>query len=484
MPARRLRTRRRQRATPPEDAQVSGEYCPDLDSPFRRLKESSIYSPSAEIAVLGCMMAQPEEVIDEVIAYLKKEHFYIPASQILFEVIVDLWEKRSAVDVVTVHNELEGRNLAVEVQSPGILAEILTGFATHLSVGSYIRIVWQKAIARRLQGVCLKIHAATDDNSIPPSELMDIAEQQIFDLTRAEVNIESDQFEPLVDGVVASVKQWAESQGSLRGLPTPFDRLNNFTTGINNEDVWVIGARPGVGKTAMSLTMVRELVRQQIDEEGVRQADGYPVQFFSLEMKREQLILRLMAMHASINMQSLRTGKITEQNSVDMEAAVADMKTWPLYIDDSRSLDIAQIRARARRAKRKYGIRCVFIDYMQLIRCNAVLKNKGTNREQEVAEISRNIKDMNRELGIPVVILAQLNRKEETVEPALHHLRESGSIEQDADCVCLIHDEKNPEHDGHVLNYSFILAKQRNGPTGKVPLDFLAWKLLFIEKRS
>jgi replicative DNA helicase len=444
-----------------------------------------LYSAEAEKAVLGCMMAQPAEVINDATVALLKEDFFVPAHQEIFGALREMYNNSQAIDVMTIHQWLTDRKMAEAVGSPGILAELLVGFATHLNVGSYIQIVKEKSLLRCLQSACSNIVADIADMPDSVAEVLDRAETAIFHVTNLGLTQSTVPAREEIDKAIKLIETFQTRKGHLQGLPTGFHKLDELTAGWKSGEMIVLAARPGQGKTALALTFAKHALDQRYDEAtDAWRKPGHSVGMFSLEMTNEQLMLRLLASHASERLQDIRQGTLDEHALQKLRLVAADMKEWPLYLDDSSFLTINQLRGKARRMKDRYGIEMLVIDYLQLLRSESA--QAKDNRQNEVAEISRGIKALAKELEIPIIILAQLNRRSEEAgkgknEPALHNLRESGAIEQDADVVLLLHrpdaekdEDGNERQVGPVIPYSLNIAKQRNGPTDKLDILFHA----------
>ncbi len=446
------------------------------------LSPTVMYSAEAEKAVLGCMIAQPDEVINDATVTLLKDDFFVPAHKEIFDALRAMYNSSQAIDVISVHQFLTDRKLAEAVGSPGILAELLVGFATHLNVGSYIRIVKEKSLLRSLQAACSTIVQDIAEAPDSVAAVLDRAESAIFHVTNLGLTNSTVPAREEIDKAIALIERFQSRKGHLQGLPTGFHKLDEVTAGWKAGEMIVLAARPGMGKTALALTFARRALEQRYDEASdAWKKPGHAVGMFSLEMTNEQLMLRLLASYGSESLGRIRAGDLDEHAMQKLRLVAADMREWPLYLDDSSFLTINQLRGKARRMKDRFGIEMLVIDYLQLLRSESA--QAKDNRQNEVAEISRGIKALAKELSIPIIILAQLNRKSEEArqEPALHNLRESGAIEQDADVVMLLH-RPDPEKDedgnerqvGPVIPYNLIIAKQRNGPTEKLDILFHA----------
>jgi replicative DNA helicase len=423
------------------------------------------------------MMAQPAEVIDEVTNSLCGDDFFVPAHQEIFKALCEMRDSLTAIDVMTINQWLTDRKLAEAVGSPGILGELLVGFATHLNVGSYIKIVKDKSLLRSLQGACTIIvqDIAEMPDSVPA--VLDRAETAIFKVTNQGITNSTVTAREEIDRAITLIENFQSRKGHLQGIATGFHKLDELTAGWKPGEMIVLAARPGQGKTALALTFARHAVDQRYDETmDAWRKPGHSVGMFSLEMTNEQLMLRLLASYASESLQHIRQGDLDEVSMQKLRMVAGDMKEWPLFLDDSSFLTINQLRGKARRMKDRHGIELLIIDYLQLLRSDS--DQAKDNRQNEVAEISRGIKALAKELSIPIIILAQLNRRSEEAkaEPALHNLRESGAIEQDADVVMLLHkpDREEGAETGPIWPYVLNIAKQRNGPTDRLDILFHA----------
>ncbi|PTY05981.1 replicative DNA helicase [Verrucomicrobia bacterium LW23] len=434
-----------------------------------------LYSADAEKAVLASMMSRPDEIIDTVLEALREEDFFVPAHKELFKALSAMHNMRVPIDITTLHQYLVDKKLAEPIGSPGYLAELAAGLATHLNAAAYIRIVKDKSLLRHLQGACATIVQNISDQPDQVSTVLDQAESAIFQVTNKGMTNSITTARQEIEATLALIETFQSRKGKLSGIPTGFYRLNELTTGWQPGDMVVLAARPGAGKTALALTFARHAMDARYDDtldEWVK--PGYAVGFFSLEMTNAQLMLRLMSSYSGEGLQRIRRGELDDHSMQKLRMIAEDMKGLPLYLDDSSFMTINQLRGKARRMKDRYNIEMLVVDYLQLLRSES--DQAKDNRQVEVAEISRGIKGLAKELGIPILILAQLNRKSEEgkTEPALHNLRESGAIEQDADMVLMLHRHELEEGapPSPLLPYSLIIAKQRSGPTDKLDIVF------------
>jgi replicative DNA helicase len=448
--------------------------------PIDAIAQSSLYSEDAEKAVLGCMLAQPGEVINDATETLTKDDFYVPGHKEIFDALREMFNSSHAIDVLSVHQWLTDRKMAEAVGSPGILAELLVGFATHLNVGTYIRIVKDKSLLRSLQLACSAIVQDIADAPDAVSTVLDRAESEIFKVTNMGLTNSTRTAKDEIEAAITLIESFQKNKGHLKGIGTGFHKLDEMTTGWHPGDMIVLAARPGQGKTALALTFARHALDQRYDEATDSwKKPGHGVGIFSLEMTNAQLMLRMLASYGSESLQRIRQGDLDDHSLQKLRMVAGDMKEWPLYLDDSSYLTINQLRGKARRMKQRWNIDLLIVDYLQLLRSESA--QAKDNRQNEVAEISRGIKALAKELSIPIIILAQLNRRSEEAkaEPALHNLRESGAIEQDADMVLLLHRvdqdkdaEGNERQPGPIIPYVLNIAKQRNGPTDRLDILF------------
>jgi len=348
--------------------------------------------------------------------------------------------------------------------------------------------VKDKSLLRCLQTACSTIVQDIADAPDAVSQVLDRAEIEIFKVTNMGLTNSTTEARNEIKSAISLIESFQANKNLLKGIGTGFKRLDELTTGWQPGDMVVLAARPGQGKTALALTFARHALDQRYDEATDSwKKPGYGVGIFSLEMTNAQLMLRMLAAYGSESLQRIRQGKLDEHALQKLRMVAADMAEWPLYLDDSSFLTITQLRGKARRMKQRWGIDMLIVDYLQLLRSDSA--QAKDNRQNEVSEISRGIKALAKELKIPILILAQLNRKSEEAkqEPALHNLRESGAIEQDADMVLLLH-RKEQEKDAEggetpsyesIIPYSLNIAKQRNGPTDKVDMLFHSYYTRF-----
>ncbi len=430
------------------------------------------------MSLLGSMLLdQRLERIGLVIQILPRDEahrFYRQDHRILFETIVDLWDARKPMDIILVEDELRRRGRLEDVGGRDYLIDLVNSVPSIANCEFYARIVRDKAMLRDLIQCTTEITHAAYEQKDTAAEVLDTAEKHLFEVTEQRV---SKQAVPIRVGLEEVQKLLDDKDGGMMtGVPTGFTDLDHLLGGLQNGDFIVIAARPSMGKTALGLSML----------EYVGIVEKQPVVFFSLEMSLQQIALRMLCSHALVDMQKLRHGNLSNAERQKLKLTAGGMKRHKVFIDDSAGMSVMELRAKARRLKMLHDIKVVFVDYLQLMHDRVAAKE---NRQAEIATISRGLKALARELEIPVVAMAQLNRQVETRRtgasnrPRMSDLRESGAIEQDADVVALLHREdyywdkdKRSEQDAEFQKIQgkaeLIIDKQRNGPTGIVKLHF------------
>jgi len=440
-------------------------------------------SLAAEAAVLGSMIIDPE-CIGSVVELLGPQDFYRLEHRYIFEALVSLWEQgvalhltngASGIDAVLLRDELVKRKQLESVGGVEYIAKILDSVPSSANVGYYAGIVRDKMLLRELIGAAGGILDDAYEQRGDTPELLDEAERRIFAVTDKSI---SGQPIHVKDIITRSFELIEKRQGNIvTGLATGYYQLDEWTCGLQDGEMIIIAGRPSMGKTSLALNIA----------EHIALVEKAPVAIFSLEMGRQQLAERFLCTFSRIDSQKVRKGLLSDEDYKMLADACAELSEAPLYIDDTSTLTPLELRAKARRLKSMHNIRCCFVDYLQLMH---IASKKVESRQQEITEISRYVKALARELNIPVVVLSQLNRSPEGREdhkPRMSDLRESGSIEQDADVVILLHREdyyhrsdKDYEPDSSA---ELIIAKQRNGPTATVELTFRE-RITRFENRS
>ena len=427
-----------------------------------------------EMGVLGCALLDPNQCIGECIEKLKddgKAAFYDLRHQTIYETLAEMFNARMPVDLITVQQNLKDRQLLEQVGGIAYLAQLQDGVPSAANLSYYLEIVREKYLLRKLIITCSGVVGKVFDYEGNVEELLDEVEKEILRVNESRVQSGSIPVKELVNKALTMIEKYWERKGELGGLATGFADLDKMTDGLHGGEMIIIAARPSMGKTSLAMN-IAEHVSLELK---------LPVGVFSLEMTAESLIMRMMCSQARVNLRSIREGFMNESDFPKLMNTSGLMARAPLFIDDTPGLSILQLRARARRMAQQHGIKLFVIDYLQLL--NSTARRAQENRQQEIADISSGIKALAKELNVPIIVLAQLNReieKDKSRKPRLSDLRESGSIEQDADLVGLLYkpnageDEDGAateESDGLPVN--LVIAKQRNGPTGDVHLTFI-----------
>jgi replicative DNA helicase len=420
------------------------------------------YSEEAEAAIISSMLMDMG-AIAEVSTTLRADDFYYPAHGIIYNAILEVYNKGQKVDLVTVVERLKKKNQLGKVGGAGFVASFVKGTVSAENVIYYAEIVNEKSILRDLINKSKSIIDKAGSGNEEVEIVLDEAENLIFDVRKKRNYERVKPITPLLKEVMKIIEERAENKSLLTGIPTGLRELDKMSSGFQNAELIILAARPSVGKTALALNLASHVAIKE----------NIPVLFFSLEMHWESLIFRLLSSESRIDGNRIRSGYIKEDEWVGLTSAVSRLTEAPFYIDASPAMTIFELRAKARRMKKKYDIGVIFADYLQLIKGPQV-----QTREQEVAAISRALKSIAMELNIPVVALSQLSRQParrgKDSKPILSDLRESGAIEQDADFVMFIHrpDQFEKSSDAPEEKAELIIAKQRNGPIGDVNLAF------------
>lgn len=426
------------------------------------------HSENAEVSVLGALLLDKDAVI-AVAEFLKPDDFYDNRHREIFECALELYEQRVPVDVLTVSERLKKRKSLKMIGGTGYLTDLVNKVPTAAHVEHYGKIVKDAAIKRLLLSSATKLVDLSLDEGTNADELMDKAESEIFSLSQRHL---SKSFTLVKDALAESFDRLDElhKQGEgLRGVPTGFKDLDDSLAGMQKSNLLILASRPGLGKTSLSLGIAQNLAVKH----------KRPVGFFSLEMSREELVDRLLVAQADIDAWRLKTGKLGEEDFTKLSNAMGELAEAPIFIDDTPALSILEMRTKARRLQVEHGVDLLIVDYLQLARSRRL-----ENRVQEVSEISQGLKNLARELKIPVLAISQLNRAVETrggqKRPQLSDLRESGSIEMDADVVMFLwrEDEENLE------NMVLDIAKHRNGPLRSIQLFFKGDRIKFYGRET
>jgi replicative DNA helicase len=421
-------------------------------------------SPEAEKSVLGSMLRDPQGVIGGIIQILRTENFYSDAHQKIYQAMVELYDsKGSAVDLVLLAEKLKQKGELEDVGGPPYLAELWDAAPTAANAEYYAQIVRDRSIVRDLIHVSTEILRDAYDQAEPADDMLESAERRILDI--AQMGITGQTFtleQALTDAYSRIDSRYDGSEKSISGLSTGFLDLDEITAGLQNNELVIVAARPSVGKTAFALALTRNIILQE----------RAPVFFVSLEQSRIELAERLLCCQARVDGHKLRKGHISSEDMERLIEAGGQLRAAPLFIDDTPGQGMLRIAANARRLKNRHKLKLVVIDYLQLIEPD----NRRDPRQEQVAQISRRLKFLARELRVPVVALAQVNRASEERQdhrPRLADLRESGAIEADADTVMMLHRPERYEPGQHEGLVEVIIAKQRNGPTGDINLAYI-----------
>ena len=420
------------------------------------------HDDAAELAVLGAMFLD-REAASLALEMLTGEDFYRPDHRQVFEAAEELYHSGVPIDMITVKNKLEEKQVFEQIGGLPFLANISTSVGSSANMRHYAAIVEEKSVLRRLIRTANNISQMSYEGKTDVNAIMDTAEKGIFDIMQ---NRHSDQFHHIRDIAVDSIEKIEDiyrSKGKLTGVPTGFVDFDQKTAGLQKSDLILLAARPSMGKTAFALNIIQNAaIRSNV-----------PTAVFSLEMSRQQLVNRMLCSEAMLDAQRLRTGELTDSDWADLIQAMGPLSQAPIYIDDTPGVTPMEVRSKCRRLKVEKGLGLIVIDYLQLMSGNS----RNDSRQQEISEISRSLKAIAREMEAPVIALSQLSRAcEQRADhrPMLSDLRESGAIEQDADVVAFLYRDEYYFPDTEKKNQAeLIIAKQRNGPTGTVDLTWM-----------
>src|SRR3954468_7250673 len=427
------------------------------------------HSVEAEQGVLGSMLISPRDTIAECVEKINEEYFYVPAHQTIYTVLVELWNAGQGIDLITFTQTLRDRNILEAVGGAAFVTNLYTFVPTAANVLYYLEIVREKYILREIIAACTESVRRSYEEQDEVNNLLDEVEQKIFAVGEDRFRGQMPGMKEQVMGALESIEKLWERRGGITGISTGFVELDRMTNGLHEAEMIVIAARPSMGKTALAMNIA----------EHVAISGKLPVAVFSLEMSSQQLVQRLLCSRARVNLQKVREGFLAERDFPSLTAAASKLAEAEIFIDDSAGLSILELRAKARRLKAQKNIQLIVVDYLQLLR--STTRRAQDNRQLEISEISAGLKGLAKELKIPVIVVAQLNRQPEARtggKPRLSDLRESGSIEQDADLVGLlvrpeVYEEDEEARAEKAGEAEFIIAKQRNGPVGEIPLTFL-----------
>lgn len=468
----------------PETAAISSQAKPKKAAKERSdFRDKATYSPDvhrmlpqsqdAELGLLGSILLAPREIMGECVEKkISPEHFHAPAHGIIFGILRELYDGNKPIDFILLTQLLRDRQLLDKVGGPAFVTSLFTFVPTAANAGYYIDILKEKHTLRQIIVTCTDLAGRSYDEQENVDTFLDEVEQKVFKISESRLTEKSFQIKEAVVSALDSIEKLYDRKGEISGLPTGFEDFDKMTDGLHAAEMIVIAARPSMGKTALAMNIA----------EHVALNGKHAVAIFSLEMSSQQLVQRLLCSRAKVNLGKVRDGFMAERDFQNLTHAAAKISESKILIDDTAGLPILELRAKARRMKAQHDIKLIVIDYLQLLKSTS--KRAQDNRQLEIAEISSGVKALAKELEIPIIVLAQLNRNPESRtgeskgRPRLSDLRESGSIEQDADLVGLLvreeyyaeTDEEKEEKQGKA---TLIIAKQRNGPVGDVPLTFL-----------
>lgn len=430
-------------------------------SSIHRLPPQNI---EAEQCVLGSILLQPG-AMGSAVEIVSPDDFYREPHRLIFTAMLALFDKSEPLDLITINSHLQDSRKLDTVGGPAYLASLTDLVPVATNIGHYARLVRDKAILRRLIQTSTEIAGRCYEEQDDIDALLDEVEQTVFEISRDKSGQSYWPMKTVVSNTFKYIEKLYERKEHITGVPTDFHDFDRLTAGLQPSDLIIVAARPSMGKTALAMNMVQHVALMHKTAVGV----------FSLEMSKEQLGLRMLCSVSRVDAQRLRTGFLKEQDWPKLTRAYNMLLDTPIFIDDTPSISVLEMRAKARRLKTEHNIGLVVVDYLQLMRGRSNVQS----REQEISEISRSLKAMAKELHIPVMALSQLNRSLEArpnKRPQLSDLRESGAIEQDADVICFIYRDEvyNKAEDNPKKGLAeLIIGKQRNGPTGTIELAFL-----------
>lgn len=454
--------------TPPKTFAKNKKKKPEefLPENHRQLPQSI----DAEKGVLCSIFLSPSSVLDNCNERkITKEHFYNPGHAILFETLQSLGNSGKPIDSITVNQELINQNLLDKIGGFSLLTDISTFIPTSVNADFYLQILQEKYQLRKVILTCTELASRAYDEQGEPQILLDEVEKRVLEIGEQRTQTKLQTIRTDVSTAMEQINKMLSSKGMLTGLPTGFSKLDQMTNGLHPGEMIIIAARPSMGKTAFAMNIAEHVA---VDSKR-------PVAIFSLEMSTQQLVQRLLCSRAQVDMGRIKSGMSSKADLQKLRAAASELCEAEMIIDDTPALSILELKAKSRRIHARYKLALIVVDYLTLLRSPS--KRGQENRQLEVAEISAGLKALAKELSIPIVVLAQLNRQPDEKgggRPMMSHLRESGSIEQDADLIGLLfreemyakEDEKRKELEGKA---ELIIAKQRNGPIGEVPLTFI-----------
>ena len=425
----------------------------------------------AERGLLGSILLSPREVLNDCAEQITEEAFYSPAHGTIFRVLVEMWSANQQIDVITLTNRLRDLNLLDAVGGPGAVTELFGFVPTAANAPHYLDIVLEKSLLRRMIMACTSSAARCYEEQGDVPQLLDDVEREIFTIGETRFRKTEPDMRDEVFAALENIEKMYQQRGRISGLATGFTIFDQMTDGLHPGEMIIVAARPSMGKTALAMNIVEHVA---LNMEAPK-----PVGVFSLEISTQQLVQRMLCSRARVNIKKIRSGMLARAEHGKLNDAAAALSESSIFIDDTASLTIIELRAKARRMRDSHRIELIAIDYLQL--CRSTSRRGQDNRQIEIAEISSGIKALAKELEIPIIVLAQLNRQPEQRgggKPRMSDLRESGSLEQDADVVALlvrpeVYEEDEDARSEMAGKAELLIAKQRNGPIGEIPLTFI-----------
>lgn len=416
----------------------------------------------AEQSILGSILIDNSNIY-QILETLDPDDFYKDSHIKIYRAILDLYERGTAIDLITLTDELKKKGQLEEVGGPAYIAQLTDIVPAAINVTHYARIVREKAVLRKLISSSLSIASRGLDEVKDVDEFLDEAEREIFRISEQRIKKSYFELKSVTPNVINIILKRMKNKNYVTGVPTGFKDLDSLTSGFQPSNLIIIASRPSVGKTALGVNIALNAALKS----------NIPVGFFTIEMSKEEIVKRMLCVHAKIDSQKLISGYLSEKEADELISASKELEKAPIFIDDTSDINVLELRAKARRLKAEHNVGIIFVDYLQLIQGP---KNVDT-REQEISHISRSLKALSKELDIPVVAMAQLSRqmeKEKGRRPRLADLRESGAIEQDADLIAFLYREETKEaQEQPAVLTEVIIGKNRNGPTDTVKLVFL-----------
>lgn len=422
----------------------------------------------AERSVLGGILLD-NRAIYKIIEILDEEDFYRGANRKIYAAMKALFQKDEPFDTITLADILKEQNRLDDVGGVTYISSLMETVGSSANIEHHARIIRDKSLKRRLIEAATRITADGYEDSKEAGEFLDQAEYAIFEISERRIRRPYYALGDIVKTSFKVIEDLSAKKKVVTGVPTGFKDFDKLTAGLQRSDLIIIAGRPGMGKTAIALNIAQNAAMHNSVE------DRIAVAFFSLEMSKEQLVIRMLCSEARVDGNKVKTGFMSKSDWSDLTLAAGRMSKAPIFIDDSAALSVLELRAKARRLKSEHNVGLIIVDYLQLMRASSSVER----REQEISEISRSLKALAKEIDVPVIALSQLNRLVETrpdKRPRLADLRESGAIEQDADLIAFVYRDEfyHPEKEDNKGLAELILGKQRNGPTGSVPLQFLS----------